>query len=266
MKEKRVATGAQWKDKFLQVYPQQKIFASEAEWRTEIFKTAVADIHFETKEEKPSLKNETVTPSPSKKAVDEEDWVCGYCKLPSGNDHRMCIVNGYKYNVKDWENDRTYSSEKKVVPKKEAIDTAWCYNDKSSAVLPPGEYYIGDLCYALKDHLYDSVFGPTYASGHYWTFRPNETFMMAGTGGDGTFRGSDGKRFEVDAGIIGIASLSTLDPAKAPYYGGHMYKFSSPVHVKMPREGNFSFYGESRNDPHLKITIYEDDNGDYDSE
>ena len=28
--------------------------------------------------------------------------------------------------------------------------------------LPPGRYYIGDICYALKNEIYDNIWGDKY--------------------------------------------------------------------------------------------------------
>lgn len=261
MNNKRVATAKPWGTQFLQVYPEQKTFASEAEWRSHLYQNLMNSLHFEVeKVEQKEVKVEVEKKVVKQEKKETENWTCGYCRLPSGNDHRRCIIDGYNYNVVDWENDRRFPKpEKKAAApaKKEGIDTAWCFNKKTSVVLPAGEYYIGDLCYALKHNLYDTVFGPRYELGHYWTFRPNEAFMVGGYIDDGSYRGSDRKVFEVDAGIIGIASMATLDPAKAPYSGGHMYTFKSPIHVRF-HNNKFNFFGEHYEDPHLSINIYED--------
>lgn len=34
--------------------------------------------------------------------LDKKDWVCAYCDLPLGNDHRMCICRGFNYSVEEW--------------------------------------------------------------------------------------------------------------------------------------------------------------------
>jgi hypothetical protein len=279
---KRIATGKPWKGKFLQVYPEQKTYASEAEWRSAVYQSVVASIRFEVKtvEKKVEAKaNPIVVPKVPVKPIlnpeDEEEeekkpvdqnWICGYCRLPPGNDHRMCICRGYNYSVIDWEKARVFA--KKVEPKKEEPKPTpsklslnrkdWSYSKLFKTTLPAGTYYIGDLCYALDDTLYDKVFGPQYECGLFTSLaNPKHVFMMGNTD-DGLYRGTDGKEYPVDAGIIGIASEATLDPKKAPYDGGSLYTFTSPVSVKL-KEDKFIFYGEKYTDPRLTIYIYEED-------
>jgi hypothetical protein len=121
----------------------------------------------------------------------------------------------------------------------------WSHKNIKKATFPPGTYYIGDLCYALDEDLYGRVFGQDYDSGHYsQKNNPNHVFMLSDTGiGDGAYRGTDGHEYCVDAGILGIASESVLDPEKAPYDGGKVYsiviiiliKISLSIFVKMKR-------------------------------
>jgi hypothetical protein len=214
---KRVATGKPWKNGFIQVYPEQKSFASEAEWRSQVYQSILNGMQFQSGDdsESESESNKIVREAPVKREVVE------------------------KFNKKDW----IHSNLKKTT-------------------LPPGTYYIGDLCYALDDYLYENVFGPSYQDGYFVSSKnPNHVFMMGSTGGDGKFRGTDGKNYSVDAGIIGIASEGTLDPKNAPYKGGSLYTFKTDVTVKL-REDKFIFYGQSSSDPSLTIYIYEDEDCD----
>ena len=94
--------------------------------------------------------------------------------------------------------------------------------------VPAGDYYIGDICYALSDAMYDDVFGGTlYTPGIYQEKRSGRLFAVAATSfGDGEFRGSDGKRFSVDAGVIGIVSKALVSKDGN---GGHFYNFPNAV-------------------------------------
>jgi hypothetical protein len=82
--------------------------------------------------------------------------------------------------------------------------------DRESAVVGkfgPGKYVIGDICYFLSDNVYDNFWGKEkgYSEGFY----PEQGFAVAGTAyGDGTYTGTDGKEYGVDAGIIGIVEIS----------------------------------------------------------
>jgi hypothetical protein len=255
--KKRVATAKPWGTKFLQVYPEQKTFPSEGEWKKHVVSTLLDSVEFEKEEEKQEKEEQS---------KEDQNWICNYCDLGPGNDHRLCICDGYKYNVKDWENDRRFPKKSKATAPAPApivsnpiMGEGWGFNRKHQATLPPGEYYIGDLCYALNDYLYDKVFGPRYETGYFSRLdAPDYVFMIGGHFDDGTFRGSDRKRFEVDSGTIGIASIATLALEKAPYSGGHLYSFKTPVHVDVAGD-NFKFYGEHYTDPHLKIYIYGDE-------
>lgn len=218
--DKRIATGKPWKNEFLQVYPEKKTFASEAEWRTSIYQSLMPTIKFVATEAavkvKPLVKEEVkpiVKPEP--------------LKVP------------------------TLSTNK----------NDWMYQKTSKMTLPPGTYYIGDLCYALNDTLYDTVFGPQYRDGYYCSqTNPSDVFMMGRTD-DGLYYGTDGKDYAVDAGIIGIASESTLGPEKKPYNGGSLYTFKNEVTVKLRRD-KFLFDGNGYGDPHLTIYINEEEYDD----
>lgn len=265
---KRIATGKTWKDKFLQVYPEKKTFESEAVWRSHWYQSILSGIRFDVKIKVKSAPAAPAAPPPSPETVQPENWICGYCRLPAGNDHRMCICRGYRYSVEAWEKARIFPSSLKTQPTAalslKPID--WMYQKQFTKTLPAGKYYIGDLCYALHDTLYEEVFGPSYHDGYFqMNTNPNHVFMMGSTGGDGEFRGSDGKKYAVDAGIIGIASESTLDPKKKPFNGGRLYTFSSPVKVNL-KGSHFSFEGTNYNDPQLTITIEEDYESYEDSE
>jgi hypothetical protein len=42
-------------------------------------------------------------PQPQPKpALSQKWWVCAYCHLPIGNDHRMCICQAFNYSVDAW--------------------------------------------------------------------------------------------------------------------------------------------------------------------
>lgn len=74
-------------------------------------------------------------------------------------------------------------------------------------------FYIGDICYVLGDRLYRGVWGEKhgYKEG---TFMDPETGLHVAVArtayGDGTYAGSDGTEFPVDAGVIGIVPLELV--------------------------------------------------------
>lgn len=82
-----------------------------------------------------------------------------------------------------------------------------CVGDDFS--VPAGKYYVGDLCYDMKDIIYDDIWGKkfNYQIGLYRRKSDGAVFGMFSTGGDGLFKGRNtGEEYGVDAGILGIAS------------------------------------------------------------
>ena len=106
--------------------------------------------------------------------------------------------------------------------------------------LPAGEYYIGDICYALSDDVYDNIFGGTgYYPGLFEEKGTGRFFFVNETSyGDGEYSCRySGKKFFVDAGVIGIVSKSLMGKKGK---GGHVYTFSEPVKCSLAN-GKFSF-------------------------
>jgi hypothetical protein len=133
--------------------------------------------------------------------------------------------------------------------------------DCKRGILPAGEYYIGDLCYGMADEVYDVVWGNTfgYISGLYETPSRSHIFAMGSTGGDGSFPGSDGHSYSVDAGIIGIMTTNLLKGSKENFMTGKSFRgpparihtFQYPVTFEFDEERLiFRFTSE---DKHLVI-------------
>jgi len=88
--------------------------------------------------------------------------------------------------------------------------------------LKPGKYYIGDICYVLRDDIYDDVWGKKYEYNDGVYKVEGIEFAVAGTAyGDGTYEGSDGREYSVDAGVIGVVpeKLWKEDISNAPELG-----------------------------------------------
>lgn len=74
-------------------------------------------------------------------------------------------------------------------------------------VLPPGKYYIGDICYVLDDDVYTGVWGKAkYANGVY-EVDGNKFAVHMTAYGDGEYMGSNKISYCVDAGNIGIVPI-----------------------------------------------------------
>lgn len=110
----------------------------------------------------------------------------------------------------------------------------WHYSRDTTFVCPKGQYYVGDLCYALDKDIYDNVFGgKRYSDGLYQHENAVAFFMVAGTAfGDGTYKDTLGREYGVDAGIIGICPI---EMAVKGTEGGHVVTFDKAFKV--------TFYG-----------------------
>ena len=75
-------------------------------------------------------------------------------------------------------------------------------------------FYIGDICYVLGERLYHGVWGDRYGFND-GTFTDPDTGLqvaVAGTAyGDGTYKGTDGTEYDVDAGDIGLVPLELIE-------------------------------------------------------
>lgn len=133
-------------------------------------------------------------------------------------------------------------TEVKETAAKKQNNLTWEYKDIHKFTAPPGSYFIGDICYALKDEYYNKVFGGhDYQTGLYKA-NDGSFFMMDTTAwGDGSYKGNDKRDYMVDAGIIGIASLSACRHQE-DWDGGHLHTFKSPVEIYF-KGGVFTFDG-----------------------
>ncbi len=241
------------KGDFLQVFPTKQVFESETHWKKhwqdEIFKK----VRFE--EEKPK-------PKPVVKKIEDMSReelvqlllglkVAGVAKAEVGPPVKKAATSSKKSSKSD-------ATPAPAAPTpSEPSKLKWTFiEDKKKHTFPAGKYYIGDLCYALQEDIYDRVFGRQgYDEGLYSS--DLGSFMMHGTGGDGEFKGSDGYMYPVDAALIGIASLACCNPEKE-IYGGKVFTFDKPVECSFTDEA-FTFYS---GDHYLRISNW----GDYDNE
>ncbi len=148
---------------------------------------------------------------------------------------------------------------KKAKAKKAKLSD-WTVIERNSfkTTLDADDYYIGDLCYVFSNDMYDGIFGATsYSSGIYKENNTDRVFAVASTAyGDGEYDGSDGNKFAVDAGIIGICSKDLMAKDDG---GGHMYEFNHPVICRF-RGGHFSFESQYK---YLSINTSGYDSDDY---
>ena len=83
-------------------------------------------------------------------------------------------------------------------------------------------FYIGDLCYALNDDIYDEVWGGTgYAEGIHTEPASGFRFAVAETAyGDGTYKDEKLREYDVDAGNISLVAAELVESTD----GGHYFE------------------------------------------
>lgn len=108
---------------------------------------------------------------------------------------------------------------------------------ESMTTLPPGEYWVGDPCYAFED---SKVWMALLESADYTSDRrileasaEGEAFIASGTAyGDGCYLDRGGNEYWVDAGLIGVTPARE---GKETPDGMLKVAFSCPVSVEYCR-------------------------------
>jgi hypothetical protein len=82
-------------------------------------------------------------------------------------------------------------------------------------MMQAGNYYVGDLCYVLHDE-WDEVCDLTIKGNQCldgeFTLKDGRKFATYGTmWGDGLYKDNHGKKYSVDAGLIGCILLNDID-------------------------------------------------------
>ena len=92
----------------------------------------------------------------------------------------------------------------------------------TSGTMPAGDYYVGDPCYAVPgDRWMEWLEAGNYdSSASRWViFAELDGYPVLGCAtahGDGMYDGDDGKRYLVDAGLIGLVPVEVALPGDTP--------------------------------------------------
>jgi hypothetical protein len=134
-----------------------------------------------------------------------------------------------------------------------------------SATYPAGKYYVGDICYALDDNVYQNQWGKihNFAAGTYvLTYKGVQQAMSVGqtSYGDGVYMDYiNDLEFTVDSGTIGIVPFNLCNPDVIKHNkikGGHFIESATQIEFKY-QEGIFVIgYNNNRN---LMIIDTQDD-------
>lgn len=131
---------------------------------------------------------------------------------------------------------------------------------KDEVEMPAGRYYIGDLCYVLRDEVWDEVCRLTISSGTClegkFTLSDGRDFVMLGTKwGDGTYNDFMGRRYFVDSGTIGCIKV---DDNFEGFEGSVIAKFTEPF--RCYKEKAMLVFG------HISVNTGDDSDNDDDDE
>lgn len=234
---------------FLQVYPTKQNFESETHWKKHWENEILKKVRFEVEE--PKLKPEQPGKEKSVHEMSRTELVDLLLSM------RAAPAKKADVSIPSTASTAATAATPSM-PSPTVKPVAWSFKaETSKATLPPGKYYIGDLCYALREDIYDDKVygGQSYEDGLYTSSLGS--FMMYGTDGDGVFKGSDDYEYPVDAGHIGIASLACCNP-ESEICGGKVFTFAHPVECVF-NDTAFTFCS---GDFYLRISNW----GDYDDE
>ena len=119
---------------------------------------------------------------------------------------------------------------------------------KGPALLPPGQYWVGDLGYVISDGEWASRVCKTYYKDCAVTLESGDTALLFCTvKGDGLYRTSRGFWLGVDSGSIGILPLSAIDesaPALTKYDRGAVVTFPEEFTCEQQRDDNLLLFGD----------------------
>ena len=135
--------------------------------------------------------------------------------------------------------------------------------NKSFKINVKNGFYIGDLCYALNEKVYDEVWGGNnYEDGQYVDPKTKAEFAMVGTAyGDGEYESDVGAFFPVDAGIIGIADLTICN--KDTSLGRVIPEYVGIAYIEY-NDGTITVsWGDDANHKEINIYTSYDEDDDY---
>lgn len=101
-------------------------------------------------------------------------------------------------------------------------------------MMPAGKYYVGDLCYVMHDE-WDEVCGLFFrgrtdhgCNEGEFNLKDGRRFVSINTRwGDGTYSDQNGRKYGVDAGLIGCIRLEDIDMSNSNNFtrGGQIIDF-----------------------------------------
>lgn len=94
-----------------------------------------------------------------------------------------------------------------------------------------GKYYVGDLCYVLGDRWDEfcelTITGREVLSGGFVMKDGTRFWTHCTMYGDGSYRDGQGRKYAVDAGIIGVVAFDQIDKDPSCIGGGQVIEFKT---------------------------------------
>lgn len=150
------------------------------------------------------------------------------------------------------------------------------------AILAPGKYYVGDLCYVIgRNRTKDKDDWMEFLEESYWKvatdtcaggpveYKGHKGFAAYTYFGDGCYFDEEGNEFGVDAGMIGIIPVEACEvPEDQMNSLGHVFEFKKPIHCFRDEHGVFSFDSDIivTIDTNPRESYFHDDDESYDDE
>ena len=206
-------------------------------------------------------------------------------KYPKGfPDFKGDVIYSEKYwdEFVDWAKkekgvDLSKKEDNKTATFDESCKGKKCRKPVRESIMSPNEafpidsktsFYLGDICYALKDEIYDDVWGKQYkyADGSFDVQDTGLKFAVVGTAfGDGEYDSKSGFSYPVDAGVIGIVPVELCDEKKLERVRsldlGRVIDKPGYIEIEIDDEGTIFIYCNGR----IIEKIYTGDNKYYES-
>jgi hypothetical protein len=98
-----------------------------------------------------------------------------------------------------------------------------------AGTMPPGKYWIGDLCYVMDDKwgaVCDLIIQGNDVGSGVFELPDGTTFVSLNTAyGDGVYTDLSRNQYPVDAGLIGAIKVDDITSKNVDMRGGHVFDF-----------------------------------------
>lgn len=99
---------------------------------------------------------------------------------------------------------------------------------KQRATMPAGTYYVGDPCYAIETKWQEILRQTDFFKNPVGTINGKKVLAFGTAFGDGEYIDDEGRKYGVDAGLIGLVPVEVAEKTHALKYM-HKLNFSIPI-------------------------------------